>query len=92
VVGTDVKNAEFTVWDLAQGRPLEVNPASTGRVERLVTFEKPGTYQIKLAAFNGQQHEEKLLPITVSAAPAGCLTAVLTRTTRLPRSSATSAR
>lgn len=77
VIGTEVKNAEFAVWDLDQGRPLEVNPASPGRVERLVTFEKPGAYQIKLAAFNGQQHEEKLLPINVRPAPAGCLTAVL---------------
>ena len=64
-VATEVKNAQLAVWDLAEGRPLEVGPASAGRVERLVTFEKPGGYLIKLAAFNGQQHEEKSLAINV---------------------------
>jgi hypothetical protein len=77
-VATEMKNAQMAVWDLDADRPLEVSPIAPGPVERLVTFQKPGSYHIKLAAFNGQQHEEKTLTVNVPPAPPGSLNAVLT--------------
>jgi hypothetical protein len=76
-VASEVKNAQLTVWDLDESRPFEVLPAAAGRQERLVTFEKPGNYVIKLAAFNGQQNEQKSVAVAVRPAPAGSLTVEL---------------
>src|SRR5262245_3722759 len=81
-VATDVHNAQFCVWDLDANRPLEVNDDPANRRERLVTFERPGHYVIKLAAFNGTQHDQRSAMVDVRPAPSGCLTAVLTVTDR----------
>jgi PKD repeat protein len=75
---SQMKGVQLAVWDLAEGRPLEVSPPTEGPQERFLTFEKPGNHVIKLAAFNGQLHEEKTLTVNVLPAPVGSLAAVLT--------------
>jgi PKD repeat protein/ribosomal protein S15P/S13E len=52
-----VKNAQLCVWDLGDDRPLEVTNAQGN--EKMVTFQKPGGYVIKLAAVNGLDHDQK---------------------------------
>ncbi len=76
-VTSDMKNVQQAVWDLDEGRPLEIGQSSPAHQERLVAFSRPGNYAIKLAAFNGLQHEEKVVNISVKPAPAGALTATL---------------
>ncbi len=76
-IASEMQNTQLAVWDLDESRPLEIDQASPGRQERLVTFSRPGNYAIKLAAFNGQQHEQRSVVVSVRPAPAGALTAVL---------------
>jgi PKD repeat protein len=77
-IATEMKGAQQAVWDLDADRPLEVNVPSPGRQERLITFSRPGNYTIKLAAFNGEQHDQKNVLVSVRPAPAGALSAILT--------------
>jgi PKD repeat protein len=72
-----VKNAQVCVWDLGDDRPLEIVTDAPGTQDRLVTFEKPGGYVIKLAAINGSQATEKSDIISVTAPPAGTVTALV---------------
>lgn len=59
------------------GRPaLEVTNAKAQ--ERMVTFQKPGGYVIKLAAVNGLEHDQKTEIVNVLEPPEGTITALLT--------------
>ncbi len=71
-----VKNAQLCVWDLGDDRPLEVTNAKAQ--ERMVTFQKPGGYVIKLAAVNGLEHDQKTEIVNVLEPPEGTVTALLT--------------
>jgi len=71
-----VNNAKLCVWDLGDDRPLEVS--SDPGQEKLVTFQKPGGYVIKLAAVNGLQHDQKTEIVNVMEPPEGTITAMLT--------------
>jgi len=73
-------NTQLYIWDLGDGRPLEIHSQTTGPHERLVTFPKAGTYNLRLAAVNGVNHDEKTQTVTVQEAPAGTITAILTAT------------
>ncbi len=79
-VVSKVKNAKVCVWDLDDDRPLDIVSDCTGGLDRLVTFEKPGGYVIKLAAVNGDHAVEKSELVQVMERPAGYATAVLTVT------------
>ncbi len=71
----DVTNAASCVWDLGDGR-LEVT--SGGKIERLVTFEKPGTFAVSLVAHNGKQGaKQSSPPVTISAPRDGTTMAIL---------------
>jgi PKD repeat protein len=73
-----VNNAQVYVWDLGDDRPLEIVTDGAGNQERMVTFNKPGSYRVKLAAVNGTQHDEKIQTVAVLEPPANTVTAVLT--------------
>ncbi len=47
----EVAQADSCVWDLGDGR---VEVTAGGKIDRLVTFEKPGTFPITLVAHNGK--------------------------------------
>lgn len=70
----DVTNAASCVWDLGDGR-LEVTGG--GKVERLVTFEKPGTFAVSLVAHNGKQGAKQSGQVKVEAPRDGSTMAVL---------------
>jgi PKD repeat protein len=81
-IAGEMQNVEQAVWDLDQGRPLVIDQGSAGQgcnphQERFVTFSRPGNYTIKLAAFNGEQTDQKLVQVSVKPAPVGALTAIL---------------
>ncbi|QEG29690.1 PKD domain protein [Gemmata obscuriglobus] len=70
----DVVNAASCVWDLGDGR---VEVTGGGKVERLVTFEKPGTFPISLVAHNGKQGAKQSAAAKVEAPRDGSTMAVL---------------
>jgi PKD repeat protein len=84
----DVVNAEHCVWDFGDGR-LEV--ADGGKIDRMVTFDKPGQFPLTLVAHSGKQAVKQASAVKIDAAPAGTLMAVLKVTdsgnqiTRMPR-------
>jgi hypothetical protein len=75
-----VKNAQFCIWDLGDDRPIEITSAALENQDRLVTFDKPGGYQVKMVAFNGMQHVEKNDIVQVACCPKGMVTAILSTT------------
>jgi PKD repeat protein len=74
---TKVKNAQVCVWDFSDGRPLEVITDVPATQDRLVTFQKPRRYNVKLAAVNAGQATEKTTIIDVLGAPTGTVTALV---------------
>lgn len=70
----DVTNAASCVWDLGDGR-LEVTGG--GKIERLVTFEKPGPFVVSLVAHNGKLGAKQSAPVKVEAPRDGTTMAVL---------------
>src|SRR5262249_5065523 len=72
-----VKNAQVCVWDFSDGRPLEVITDVPETQDRLVTFQKPRRYTIKLAAVNAGQSTEKTTTLDDLGAPTGPVTAVV---------------
>jgi PKD repeat protein len=84
-VVSQVKNAQVCVWDLDDDRPLDIVTDCAGGVERLVTFDQPGGYVIKLAAVNGNEAVEKSEIINVMERPRGFASAVLTVTDQATR-------
>ena len=77
-VTADVANAEHVVWDLGDGR-IEVTDGG-GKIERLVTFEKPGQFPLQLVAHNGKSAAKQGSAVKVDAPPDGTLMAVVTIT------------
>lgn len=76
-VVSKAKNAELCVWDLGDGRPLEISSDSPNQQERMVTFDRPGGYMVKLAAVRGKQAVERSEIVYVNEPPAGTVTAIL---------------
>lgn len=73
-VTADVVNAGSCVWDYGDGR-VEVTEA--GKIDRLVTFEKPGTFAVSLVAHNGKTGAKQSAPVKVDAPREGSTMAVL---------------
>ena len=80
-----VQNAQLYIWDLGDGRPLEISADKDGGQERLVTFERPGAYVVRLAAVNGTQAAVKSDIVQVNVPPVGTVTAVLSVTDEATR-------
>lgn len=76
-VVSKAKNTDLCVWDLGDGRPLEISSEETGQQERMVTFDRPGGYMVKLAAVRGKQAVERSEIVYVNEPPAGTVTAIL---------------
>ncbi len=71
----DVSNAGSCVWDFGDGR---VEVTDGGKIDRLVTFEKPGTFAVSLVAHNGKQGaKQSAAPVKVDAPRDGTTMAVL---------------
>jgi len=77
-VTADVQHADRVLWDLGDGR-VEVADAG-GKIERLVTFDKPGSFPVQLVAFNGQSAVKQSTAVKVDSPPDGTLMAVITIT------------
>jgi hypothetical protein len=73
-LSAEVSNAASCVWDLGDGR-LEVTGG--GKIERLVTFEKPGTFAVSLVAHNGKFGAKQSGQAKVEAPRDGTTMAVL---------------
>lgn len=73
-VTADVVNAGSCVWDYGDGR-VEVTEA--GKIDRLVTFDKPGTFAVSLVAHNGKTGAKQSTPVKVDAPREGTTMAVL---------------
>jgi len=76
-VVSKVKNADLCVWCLGNEKPLEVVTDVGGGQERLVTFKRPGTHVVRLAAFNGKHAVEKSEVVLVLDPPKGSATVTL---------------
>ena len=74
----EVANADKVLWD-SGGDQMEVADAAGG-FERLVVFEKPGTYPIQLIGFNGKNAVKRAATVTVSAPRSGTLSVVIRAT------------
>jgi hypothetical protein len=70
----DVTNAGACVWDYGDGR---VEVSDGGKIDRLVTFEKPGTFAVSLLAHNGKQGAKQSAPVKIEAPRDGTTMAVL---------------
>ena len=70
----DVKDADSCVFDFGDGR-LEVGGG--GRIDRLVTFDKPGAFPIQLVAHNATAAAKQAQAVNVTAPAEGTLVAVL---------------
>jgi hypothetical protein len=73
-VVADVANAEHCVWDYGDGR---VEVTDGGKIDRMVTFDKPGTFPLQLVAHNGKQAAKQAGAVRIETPPAGSVTAVL---------------
>ncbi|MFO0800845.1 MAG: PKD domain-containing protein [Gemmataceae bacterium] len=70
----DVADADNCVFDYGDGR-LEV--AGGGKIDRLVTFDKPGAFPIQLVAHNASAAAKQAQAVKVDAPAEGTLVAVL---------------
>ena len=70
----DVKNADLCVWDFGDGR-LEVSDG--GKIDRMVTFDKPGAFGVQLVAHNGKQAVKQAATVKVDAPMEGTTMVVL---------------
>ncbi|HYH64588.1 MAG TPA: PKD domain-containing protein, partial [Urbifossiella sp.] len=70
----DVTNADSCVFDYGDGR-MEV--AGGGKIDRLVTFDKPGPFSIQLVAHNATAAAKQGASVKVDAPTEGTLVAVL---------------
>jgi PKD repeat protein len=76
-VAAEVTHADHVVFDLGDGR---VEVAESGKVEKLVTFDKAGSFPIQLVALNGKSAVKQSSSVKVDAPPDGTLMAVVTIT------------
>jgi PKD repeat protein len=79
-IHTSVKNAQVFIWDVSDERPLEITSAALENQDRVITFDKPGGYEITMVAVNGTQHVEKTDIVQVEGCPKGMVTAIVTTT------------
>src|SRR5439155_788771 len=79
------KNAQLCIWDVGDERPFEITNESLNSLERLVTFDKPGGYEIKMVAVSGTQFVSKSDIAQVNYCPKDMITAVLTTTDQATR-------
>jgi PKD repeat protein len=75
-----VQNTQLCILDAGDDRKLERIDDMSRPIDKLLTYDKPGGYVVKLAAFNGTQYDEKTEIITVMEPPVNSLTAILTTT------------
>ncbi|HEY1859925.1 MAG TPA: PKD domain-containing protein [Gemmataceae bacterium] len=80
-----VKNAQTCIWDVGDERPWEIINESLDKQERLVTFDKPGGYEIRMVAVSGTQFATKSDIAQVNCCPKEMITAVLTTTDQANR-------
>ncbi len=73
-LSADVSQADSCVWDLGDGR---VEVTAGGKIDRLVTFEKPGTFPISLVAHNGRSGAKQQASAKVDAPRDGTTMVVL---------------
>jgi hypothetical protein len=78
-VVSKVKNADLCVWALGNEQPIDVAADTSGQQERYVTFTKPGTHVLRLAAYAGatKQLVEKTQAVQIDPQPQGMVMAVL---------------
>lgn len=74
-IHAEVTGADHCVWDFGDGRTAVTDP---GTIDRVITFDKPGTYSVQLLAHNGRHVTRQSVTATVAAAAPGGLVAVLT--------------
>jgi PKD repeat protein len=79
-ISSKVKNAQVCIWDLGDDKPLEITSASLENQNRVITFDKPGGYEVRLVAVNGTQHKEMSEIVQVECCPKGMVTAIVTTT------------
>jgi PKD repeat protein len=72
-----MKNTSLCVWETDPDRPLDIIPDPPAEQDRLVTYNEPGGYVVKLVAVNGKQAKEKSIIVQVMEPPTGAVTAVL---------------
>jgi hypothetical protein len=72
-----VKNAQVCIWNLDDDRPMEVVKDMTMNQDRLITFDRPGGWVIKLVAVNGDQTVQKTEVVNVLEPPTGTVAAIL---------------
>jgi PKD repeat protein len=68
VCDANVDYAQHLIWDFGNGQGMQY-----GEMSRICTFDQPGTYQIRLAAFNGKLKAETVETITVEPPPPSAL-------------------
>ena len=73
-VVADVTHADHCVWDYGDGR---VEVTDGGKIDRMVTFDKPGTFPLQLVAITGKQAVKQAGAVKIAAPPVGSVTAVL---------------
>lgn len=87
-ITAEVTNADHCIWDFGDGR---VEAGDSGKLDRMVTFDKPGTFAVELYAHAGKAAIKQSATVKLTAAPVGTLMAVLKVTdtgssvTRVPR-------
>lgn len=72
------KEAQLFIWDYGDDRPLDIGTDKDNGQEKMVTFDKPGAYIVKVAAVSGTQAAVKSDIIQVNVPPTGAVTAILT--------------
>lgn len=71
----EVANADKVLYDTGSEQ-LEVSDAA-GSFDKLVVFEKPGTYPIQVIGFNGKAAVKRAAMVTVSAPRSGTLSVIV---------------
>src|SRR5262249_25955030 len=84
-ISCKVKNAQACVWDAGDGRPFEIVTDSLDKQERVVTYDSPGGYEIRVAAINGARADTHSEIAQVGVCPKGMVTAVLLTTDQATR-------
>ncbi len=70
-VTAQTENAPLCIWDTGDDRPLETVADDTASQVRLVQFDKPGAYAIRLAAVNDDKIDKAKTVVVVKDRPAG---------------------
>jgi PKD repeat protein len=79
------KGAKVLVWDCGDDRNLAFCTETPDCQYHLVTFKNPGSYNLKVAAVNGEQAVQKNTAIYVDKPPEGSVAAIVTVTDQAKR-------